>query len=171
MWQAEVFAAHMDRAREHIRPWVGPAFVTDDVEGARRTLARYASSAAEDGARLYGIRADGRLVGGVMFVSFSAPAGQCEIGCWLEPNAEGRGFVTAASCILLDYALGTRALNRAEWRCRADNTRSSAVAERLGMTLDGTLRGAWLNGGVFHDKQVWGLTREDYLRRREHEST
>jgi len=29
------------------------------------------------------------------------------------------------------------------------------------MTLDGTLRGAWLNGGVFHDKQVWGVTRGD----------
>ncbi len=164
VWQAGEFAAHLDRARDHIRPWVGPAFVSDDVDGARRTLARYAASAAEDGARLFGIREDGRLLGGVMFVSFSAPAGQCEIGCWLEPAAEGRGLVTAASRVLLDYALGTRSLNRAEWRCRSDNARSSAVAERLGMTLDGTLRGAWLNGGVFHDKQVWGLTREDHLR-------
>jgi RimJ/RimL family protein N-acetyltransferase len=49
--------------------------------------------------------------------------------------------VTAASRVLVDYALRERGLNRAEWRCRADNERSAAVARRLGMTLDGTLRG------------------------------
>ena len=161
VWHADEFADHLDRARAHIRPWVGGSFVTETVAGARATLARYAASAADDGARLFGIWADGRLVGGVMFVAFSAASGQCEIGCWLEPAAEGRGLVTAASRVLVEYALRERGLNRAEWRCRADNERSAAVARRLGMTLDGTLRGAWLNGGVFHDKQVWGLLRAD----------
>lgn len=161
LWHAQEFAEHMDRARDHIRPWVGPSFVTDTEDGARTTLQRYALAAAEDGARLFGIWLHGRLVGGVMFVTFSAPAGQCEIGCWLEPAAEGQGVITAATNLLIKYALEDRGLNRVEWRCRADNVRSAAVARRVGMTLDGTLRGAWLNGGVFHDKQVWGLTRAD----------
>lgn len=161
VWHADEFAAHMDRAREHIRPWVGASFVTDSVDAARSTLQKYAASAADDGGRLFGIWADGLLVGGVMFVTFSAASGQCEIGCWLEPAGEGRGLVTAASRLLVDYALRERGLNRAEWRCRADNDRSAAVARRLGMTLDGTLRGAWLNGGRFHDKQVWALVRAD----------
>src|SRR4051794_39567665 len=88
--QAEEFAAHMDRAREHIRPWVGPSFVTTDVDGARATLQKYADGAARDGIRIFGIWLDGvdgaptpTLVGGVMFVEFSAAAGTCEIGCWL----------------------------------------------------------------------------------------
>ncbi len=166
VWHAEEFAAHMDRAREHIRPWVGPAFVTDSVEGAAAVLSRYAASAAADGARLYGIWSDGRLVGGVMFVAFSAAAGVCEIGCWLEPAGEGRGLVTRASALLVDWALLERGLHRVEWRCRADNVRSAAVAERLGMTLEGTLRGAWLNGGAFHDEQVWALLRSDHPARR-----
>lgn len=162
VWHAEAFAAHLDRAREHIRPWVGPSFVTDSVDGARSTLARYADTAAVDGARLYGIWDDGQLVGGVMFVSFSATAGVCEIGCWLEPGAEGRGLVTRAVRVLLDWALGERGLNRAEWRCRADNVASAAVAQRLGMRLEGTLRGAWLNSGRYHDKQVWALLRSEH---------
>jgi ribosomal-protein-serine acetyltransferase len=157
IWHAEQLAAHLDRAREHIRPWVGPSFVTDTVEGAHQTLARYAASAADDGARLYGIWLDGRLVGGVMFVAFSAAAGVCEIGCWLEPAAEGRGLVTAGAGLLVDYALVERGLVRAEWRCRSDNHRSAAVAGRLGMSLEGTLRRAWLNGGVHHDKQIWAV--------------
>lgn len=157
VWHAAQMAEHLDRAREHIRPWVGPAFVTDTVEGAAGTLSRYATAAAADGARLYGIWWQDRLVGGVMFVAFSTTAGTCEVGCWLEPAAEGRGLVTAAAAHLVDWALGERGLNRVEWRCRVDNVRSAAVARRLGMTLEGTLRGAWRNGDTFHDKQVWAL--------------
>ena len=163
-WRAEEFAAHMDRAREHIRPWVGPSFVTDDVDGARATLQRYADATARDGHRIFGIWLDGlngatapTLVGGVMFVEFSAAAGTCEIGCWLEPAAEGRGLITAACRMLLGYAFDERGLHRAEWRCRADNARSSAVAERLGMTLEGVLREAWKVGDTFYDKQVWSI--------------
>jgi ribosomal-protein-serine acetyltransferase len=157
VWHAQEFADHLDRAREHIRPWVGPSFVSDTVAGAEATIARYAQQAAADGARLFGIWAGGRLVGGVMFVQFSAAAGVCELGCWLEPAAEGRGLVTSASRVLLDWAVGVRGLHRAEWRCRSDNDRSAAVAQRLGMTLEGVLREAWLNGGVHHDKQVWAI--------------
>ncbi len=161
VWNAEEFAAHQDRARDHIRPWVGPAFVTDTLDGARATLRRYADRTAADGARLYGIWLDGVLVGGVMFVVFDAASGSCELGCWLEPAAEGRGLVTAAGRLLLDWAFTVRGLHRAEWRCRADNERSAAVAQRLGMTCEGVLRGAWLNGGVHHDKQVWAILRSD----------
>ena len=157
IWHADQMASHLDRAREHIRPWVGPSFVSETVDGARATLSRYAASAAEDGARLYGIWLDGRLVGGVMYVAFSAAAGVCEIGCWLEPAAEGRGLVTPAAQLLVDWALIERGLVRAEWRCRVDNVRSAAVAERLGMRLEGTLRRAWINGGTYHDKQIWAV--------------
>jgi ribosomal-protein-serine acetyltransferase len=156
-WRAEEFAAHLDRAREHIRPWVGPSFVTTDVEGARATLGRYADRSAREGAGIYGVWVDGLLVGGVMFVDFSTATGSFEVGCWLEPGAEGHGHITAAVRELLGYAFDERGMHRAEWRCRSDNARSSAVARRLGMTLDGVLREAWPVGGVFHDKQVWSL--------------
>jgi RimJ/RimL family protein N-acetyltransferase len=66
------------------------------VAGARATLTRYAENTARDGARIYGIWDGGVLVGGVMFVEFNAAAGTCELGCWLEPAAEGRGLLTRA---------------------------------------------------------------------------
>jgi RimJ/RimL family protein N-acetyltransferase len=157
VWHAAEFAAHLDRAREHIRPWVGPSFVTDDEAGARGTLQRYAERQADDGARLYGIRRDGVLVGGVMFTAFDAAAGSCEVGCWLEPSAEGRGLVTSACRVLLDWAFTSRGLHRAEWHCRADNERSSAVAERLGMTLEGVRREAWPYEGTRYDTQIWAV--------------
>lgn len=163
VWHADEFAEHLDRAREHIRPWVGPTFVTDDVDGARATLTRYAERAAADGARLFGIWRDGTLVGGVMFTAFDVATGVCEIGCWLEPSAEGHGLITAASGVLLDWALTVRGLHRAEWICRADNERSAAVARRLGMTLEGVRREAWPYQGVRYDKQVWSVLAPEWV--------
>jgi len=119
IWHAAEFAAHMDRAREHIRPWVGPRFITKDEAGAYAKLARYAEHNAQDGARIYGIWDSGVLVGGVLFVEFSADSGTCEIGCWLEPGAEGSGLITKACRALLDWAFDERSIHRAEWRCRA----------------------------------------------------
>ena len=156
-WQAEEFAAHMDRARDHIRSRVGTLFVSDDVAGARVTLQSYADGAAQDGQRIYGIWLNGTLVGGVIFVNFSVANGTCELGCWLEPDAEGRGLITAACRALLSWAFEVRGVHRAEWHCRTDNPRSSAVAQRLGMSLDGVLRESWLRDGEFHDMQVWAV--------------
>lgn len=161
VWHAAEFAAHMDRAREHIRPWVGASFVTTDEAGARATLSRYAAAQAADGARLYGIWDAGVLVGGVMFVAFDTRGGWCEIGCWLEPAAEGRGLITAAASALVDWAFEVRGLHRVEWRCRADNVRSSAVARRLGMTREGVLREMWHYDGRFYDKEIWALLATD----------
>ncbi|MBH5338099.1 GNAT family N-acetyltransferase [Streptomyces pactum] len=157
VWHAEEFAAHLDRAREHIRPWVGASFVTDDLDGARATLRRYAERRAEDSAGLHGIWLDGTLVGGVMFVEFHAALGVCELGCWLEPAAEGHGLVTRGCHTLLDWAFTVRGMHRAEWRCRSDNERSAAVARRLGMTREGVQRQSWPSGGVRHDKELWAV--------------
>jgi ribosomal-protein-serine acetyltransferase len=160
-WQAEEFAAHLERAGEHIRPWVAAAFVTHGVEAARATLERFADRTAHDGGRLFGIWDDGVLVGGVMFVTFDATTGICEIGCWLEPGAEGHGLITAACRILVDWAFTVRGMHRIEWYCRADNERSAAVAKRLGMTVEGVHRDAIKVDGEYYGKQVWSLLSSD----------
>lgn len=165
VWHAEAFAAHMDRAREHIRPWVGPAFVTDTVAGARATLARYAEATARDGARILGLWEGDRILGGVMFVTFDAAWGTCEVGCWLEPAAEGRGLVTRAVEAILGWAFEERGIVRAEWRCRADNERSVAVAERLGMQSEGIARSAWVFAGARYDKHVFSLLADEWAAR------
>ncbi|GAA4244953.1 GNAT family N-acetyltransferase [Dactylosporangium darangshiense] len=160
-WQAEEFLAHMDRARATVDPWIPWASVSTDLASARATLQRYSDLAARDGGRLYGIWLDGTLVGGTMFVSFDAASGVCELGCWLEPAGQGRGLITAATRVLIDWALRTRGMHRVEWRCRPDNVASANVARRLGMRLDGVLREAYPYAGVRHDIQVWALLATD----------
>jgi ribosomal-protein-serine acetyltransferase len=155
-WQAEEFLAHMDRARDTVDPWIPWASISSDLASARATLQRYADRQAADKGRLCGIWLDGTLVGGVMFVSFDADQGNAEVGCWLEPSATGRGLITAAIRVLLDWAFTTRGLHRVEWHCRPDNMASSNVARRLGMKLEGTLRQNYVWNGR-HDTEIWAL--------------
>ncbi|MER7277164.1 GNAT family protein [Dactylosporangium sp. NPDC000244] len=160
-WQAAEFLAHMDRARETVDPWIPWASVSTDLDSARATLQRYADLQARDAGRLFGIWLDGTLVGGTMFVHFSAEAGACELGVWLEPAGQGRGLVTAAARALIDWAINTRGLHRVEWKCRPDNAASSAVARRLGMRLDGVLRESYPYHGVRHDTEIWSILAGD----------
>ncbi|GLX00758.1 GNAT family protein [Microtetraspora sp. NBRC 16547] len=156
-WMAEEFLDHMDRAREHISPWVSPTFAAADLAEARALLRRYADLRARDAGGIWGIWLEGTLVGGVLFVSFDAALGVCEAGCWLEPGAEGRGLVTRAVERIVDWAVLERGIQRVEWRTNAENTPSINVAKRLGMTLDGTLRQVYPSGDRRIDIEVWSV--------------
>lgn len=156
-WQAEEFLAHMDRARAAVDPWIPWASRSTDLESARATLQGFADRQAADAGRIYGIWLDGTLVGGVMFVRFDAATGNCELGCWLEPAAQGRGLITTAARHLIDWAVTVRGIHRVIWHTRPDNAASRAVAQRLGMRLDGVLREEFRHNGVRYDTEVWSL--------------
>jgi len=156
-WRAEEFLAHLDRAREHIAPWVAPTFVASDLASARAVLQRYADKWARDAGGIWGIWLEGRLVGGVMFVSLDAALGVCEAGCWLEPAAQGRGFITRAVGLIVDWAVLERGMHRVEWRTDPRNTRSISVAKRLGMRRDGTLRQLYPGPAGRIDIEVWSV--------------
>lgn len=165
-WQAEEFLADIDRCRDHISPWVGRSFVAKDLDDAKAVLQRYADSKARDAGGIWGIWDAGILVGGVMFVSFDANSGTCEVGCWLEESAQGKGLVTKAATVLIDWALVTRGLTRVEWQTNALNAPSIAVARRLGMTLDGTMRQAFPTPTGRGDLQVWSVLASEWAGQR-----
>lgn len=156
-WQAAEFLAHIDRARANTDPWIPWATRSTDVESARATLQSYADKQATDTGRIYGIWRNDTLVGGVMFVRFDARLGNCEIGAWTEPAGEGHGLVSAAVAHLIEYAFDERGMHRIEWWTASGNTRSRAVAERMGMRLDGTLRESFPHNGVRLDMEIWSL--------------
>ncbi|WP_327354125.1 GNAT family N-acetyltransferase [Streptomyces sp. NBC_01304] len=161
-WQAEEFLAHMDRGREFIGQYVGLPDVTADLDSARKWLQVYADKTAADAGRLYGIWLDGTLVGGVLFRVFDAAAGTCEAGCWLEPAAAGRGLVTRAVRVIIDWAIRERGMHRVEWHVASENTPSIKVAKRLGMSCDGVLRENDLYRGVRQDTEIWSVLAPDW---------
>ena len=104
-WHAEEFLAHLDRGREFIGQYIPFGTNATDLDSARALLQRTPTSAPPTPGRLYGIWLDGKLVGGVLFLNFDAENGNCEVGCWLEPAGAGRGLVTRAMRVLIDWAV------------------------------------------------------------------
>ncbi|MFE9293551.1 GNAT family N-acetyltransferase [Streptomyces niveus] len=167
-WQAEEFLAHMDRARELVDVHVGLAQAVSDLESARTFLLRYAEKQAADAGRIYGIWLEGTLVGGVMFRLFDAAQGTCEVGCWLEPAATGRGLVTRAVRVLIDWAVDRRGIHRVEWVVSSANVASIRTAERLGLRRDGVLRSAGVHHGLRQDHEIWSVLAPEWRELRRH---
>jgi RimJ/RimL family protein N-acetyltransferase len=156
-WQASEFAEHVAAAREHLARWLPWADRTSEPAGAAAMLQRYADEQARGNGRILGIWLDGKLAGGVLFRVWDGASGMCEVGVWLAPEAVGRGLVTRAATAMIDWAFRVRGMHRAEWRCVPANERSGAVARRLGMAREGTLREAFPHNGVRHDVDVWAV--------------
>lgn len=156
-WQAEEFLTHMDRGREFIGRYIPLADAVSDLESARAFLQGYADKAAADAGRIYGIWTDGKLVGGVLFRTMDINQGTAEAGCWLEPSAVGKGLVTRATRVIIDWAVEERGIHRVEWIAAAANEGSIAVARRLGMTKDGVLRESYLRRGEWQDREIWSV--------------
>jgi RimJ/RimL family protein N-acetyltransferase len=162
-WRAEEFAAAVEKAREHLRPWIAFATTIVDVETARAHLQRYADMLAQDKGAMYGIWVDGVLCGGTLFRDFDTRSGTTEIGVWLDPSAEGRGLIQAACRLMIDYAFRVRGLHRVEWFCDPTNDRSRAAAARLGMTYEGTLRSSYVLGdGRRTDSEAWAILASEW---------
>ncbi len=160
-WHAPEFAEFMQRSGESLYEWL-PWEAFEDVERARAFLVPFAEGAAQDGRRLYGIWLDGVLVGGVLFPVFNLRHGVAEIGAFLGAEARGRGIVTQAVSAMVTWCFEARDLHRVEWRCAPGNLPSRAVAQRLGFTLEGTLRQAFDIRGTRVDLEMWAMLRPDW---------
>ncbi|MER6348830.1 GNAT family N-acetyltransferase [Streptomyces sp. NPDC001595] len=156
-WRAEEFLAHMDRGREFVGRFIGLADAVSDLESSRAFLQAYAEKAAADTGRVFGIWVDGELVGGVLFRTMDVAQGTAEAGCWLEPSAVGKGLVTRAVRVIVDWAVEERGIHRVEWLAASGNEASIAVARRLGMTREGVLREYFLYRGQRYDIEVWSI--------------
>ncbi len=63
-----------------------------------------------------------------------------EIGYWVRTSFARQGYITEAVTGISNFAFVQLGAKRVEIRCDAKNRRSAAVPQRLGFTLEGTLR-------------------------------
>jgi ribosomal-protein-serine acetyltransferase len=85
-------------------------------------------------------RDDGRHVGNIGTFQIHWDVPRCEIGYWLATAETHRGFMTEAVVRVSRMMQETLKMRRIELRADETNSRSRAVAERAGFTLEGILR-------------------------------
>lgn len=115
----------------------------------------------------FAIRTDqdpGRHLGNVSvwFVSRTNMIG--EVGYWVRTDQTRRGVCTEVVARVLRFGFEDLGLHRIVVRIAVGNRASERVAEKLGFTLEGTLRDEVKVGAEWLDHSIWGLLDHEWRR-------
>lgn len=93
-----------------------------------------------------------KIIGTVGCFWTSKSARAMELAYAIAEEQWGKGLVAEASQAVTDYCFKEFALKRIQARCKVENTASSRVMEKIGMTYEGTLKSA-----IFHRNKFWDM--------------
>jgi [ribosomal protein S5]-alanine N-acetyltransferase len=86
-----------------------------------------------------------------------------EIGYRLFDTAlTGRGYMTEATQLLVDYLFNVHVWHRLELLMAPENTGSVRIAQKCGFTEEGILRQAFFIHGRYQDVKVFSLLRQEW---------
>lgn len=148
--------------RQHLRrwhPWVDHLVSEASVETAVNSWQRlYADKLACHA----GIWFKGRFCGMVSYLNIDRENRWTPMCYWLDEAHQGNGIMTACCRVMVSHGFAAWGFNRIAIECASENTRSRAVAERVGFKFEGIIRGIqWLHNR-FVDAAMYGMLRSDY---------
>ena len=156
-----VFVA-VDRNREYLREWMPWVDSTRSPEDVRHFIERTKAQYENNQGPQTGIWIDGVMSGSVGCHPIDWANRNCSIGYWIDRTQQGKGIVTRAVVVMLEYLFHEVMLHRAEIRCGTGNARSCAIPARLGFTREGVARGAEWVSGRWVDLVVWSMLEDEW---------
>lgn len=140
-------------SQEFLTPWE-PSWGEESLTRSayRRRLRRYQRRARGGAAYTFFIftKPDHTLVGGITLSNVRRGVVQgCSMGYWMGERYAGRGLMSTAIPVVLDFAFAVLGLHRVEASCIPGNQASLAVLQKSGFREEGTAReylrinGAW----------------------------
>jgi ribosomal-protein-serine acetyltransferase len=153
---AEIYAL-VDRNRDHLRPWMPWVDATKSATDTAGFLTSIRAEYAAGRAFHCNLRYRGAIAGGIGLNRVDRDNAKAEMGYWLDAATCGNGVVTRAARALTTAAFERLGLHRVTIRAGVENVRSRAVAERLGYTLEGVLRGNEKVGDTFLDHASYAM--------------
>tara|TARA_B100000029_G_scaffold189017_1_gene186781 strand:- start:536 stop:1141 length:606 start_codon:yes stop_codon:yes gene_type:complete len=155
----DLFVA-VDENREYLRewlPWLDDVnSVDDEVAMIRRTREDKNSD------WIYLIRSFGELVGVVSLNWVDWNNRSFGVGYWISESSSGRGIITKACSRIIEHCFNDLRLHRSVIEVAVENHSSRAVAERLGMRLEGISKDReWLYDH-FTDSAMYAITAPEW---------
>lgn len=144
----EFFRA-VEEARSALLPWLPWVPLNDSPEASLR----YTEACQRDWDKGAAVRFFLRLrdlpqiIGVVSLENCIHTHQSCELGYWLHPAHQGKGLMTEAAGVVVDFAFETMKIHRVRAAAAIENIASQRVIERLGFTKEGMARDAEYVGG------------------------
>jgi ribosomal-protein-alanine N-acetyltransferase len=85
------------------------------------------------------------------------------LGYWMAADCQGRGLVTEAIHVLLDFAFGPAGLHRVQAAIMPRNARSLRVIEKLEFRREGYAERYLQIAGKWEDHVIYARTREEHI--------
>jgi RimJ/RimL family protein N-acetyltransferase len=161
---AEALKEAVEESRDHLRPWLPFADAHQSIEETRDFIIRSMANwlLRENFNLSIWQQTTGAFLGGTGFHIRDWEARYFEVGYWLRASAEGHGYMAEAVRLVTDFLFEQLGAQRVGIRCDALNTRSAAVARRLGFVQEARMRNARRAAdGSIRDTLIFSLTPTD----------
>ena len=157
---------------EHLAPWMPWATEDQTPEESEKLVRTFRAQYLLSNDFVLAIRTpdDRELLGGCGYHlrEGGLEMKSAEIGMWIRASAAGKGAGTATLAALLDWGFQEWPWRRLSWRCDAENLPSRRIAEKCGLTEEGTLRQHLKTPqGEWRDTVCYSILREEWRERGE----
>jgi len=112
---------------------------------------------------VWGIWEQKKIIGVVSARNIDEEFKSAEISYCIDKDNEGKGLISKACDLLIDYLFTEYNIERLELGCDVKNVRSQNIAKRFGFINEGIERKAFIADGKFIDCYRWSLLREEYF--------
>jgi ribosomal-protein-serine acetyltransferase len=151
-----------DDNREYLRRWHPWVDHLRSVPAVERAIASWQKLYATKKAFHAGIWFNGQFCGMISYLNVDTTNHWTPMCYWLDEAHQGKGIMTACCRAMIAHGFAAWGLNRFTIECASENSRSRAIAERLGFKLEGIVRGIqWLQDH-YVDAAMYGLLRSDF---------
>jgi len=103
-----------------------------------------------------------RIIGLGGFTHINALDKNAELYIAIETRSQGKGFGKQSMLLLCEYGFKVLEFNRIFLFTFLDNQKASRLYERIGFQEEGVLRQHAYQDGVYKDRMVFGLLKEDW---------
>lgn len=113
---------------------------------------------------IFAIVVQGKAVGGIGIHSQTDIHRQnAELGYWLAEPYWGKGIISEAIRLVLNYAFANKEITRVFARPFGNNVASQKVLEKNGFTLEGRFEKVLIKNGELQDELIYAIRRADFV--------
>ncbi|MEX2007263.1 MAG: GNAT family protein [Candidatus Levyibacteriota bacterium] len=152
----------VDQNRQYLEKWLSWVEKTKSVKDIEDFIKKESEKFGKGEGICLGIWCDKELAGVISFNFINKMNKSGNIGYWLDEKHQGKGIITNACRLLIDYGFKTLKLHRVDISHAMGNERSAGVIKRLGFVHEGHFRKSELIQAGFADQEYYGLLADEW---------